>query len=125
MADATAEFFDRLQERGREPALGRTTATIRVDLADGPKTEHWLVAIKRGDIAVSHENTPADCVISADRAKFDDIAAGRLNAMAAALRGVLGIEGDASLLVRFQRLFPAPTAPPIGAADRTVGKRRG
>jgi putative sterol carrier protein len=104
--------------------LGRTSATIRVDLHDGRRTERWHVAIKRGEVTVTQRNAPADCVIKAERARFDDLATGRLNAMAAVLRGALDIEGDPIMLVRFQRLFPAPTAPPIGAADRIVGKRR-
>jgi putative sterol carrier protein len=124
MADATTTFFDQLRERGHEPMLGRTTATVRVDVHDGRKTERWQVAIKRGDLTVSKRNGPADCILRIERARFDDLATGRLNAMAAALRGVLDVEGDATMLVRFQRLFPAPTAPPIGADDRIVGKRR-
>ncbi len=42
----------------------------------------------------------------ADKAVFDKVASGRLNAVAAVLRGDLQVEGDWRLLVRMQRLFP-------------------
>jgi hypothetical protein len=41
------------------------------------------------------------------------------------LRGQLVTEGSPELLIRFQRLFPAPTEPPRRASARTIGKRRG
>ncbi|HEX5015127.1 MAG TPA: SCP2 sterol-binding domain-containing protein [Candidatus Limnocylindrales bacterium] len=126
MAGDTEAFFARLAGLGHEPMLGRTTATVRVDLANGRGTDHWVVSIKRGNLAVARSGGPADLVIVCDRTTFDELAAGRLNAMATALRGAIQFEGDPSLLVRFQRLFPAPTAPPLGASasDRAVGKRR-
>jgi putative sterol carrier protein len=124
MAGETEAFFARLGETGREPMLGRTTGTVRVDLAEKGRTSHWFVSIKRGDLAVTREDGPADLVLRADQAAFDEIAAGRLNGMAASLRGLLQFDGSPTLLVLFQRLLPAPTAPPKAAADRTVGKRR-
>ena len=108
MADSTAEFFDELGRRGHEPLLEKTSGTIRVDLKDGKKTERWLVAIAKGDLAVSRQNAAADCVISADRALFDAIASGKTNAVAAMLRGAIGVEGEVPLLVSFQRLLPGP-----------------
>jgi putative sterol carrier protein len=36
------------------------------------------------------------------------MAAGKVNAFAAVLRGAIKIEGDPRLLVLFQRLFPGP-----------------
>ena len=44
----------------------------------------------------------------AKKSLFDGIATGQQNAMAAVLRGEVGIEGDRTLLVRFQKLFPGP-----------------
>lgn len=108
MADATAEFFDMLVERGHEPLLEKMTGTIRFDLRDGKKTELWLVTVVRGDLAVSRRNLRADCVVSADKALFDEVASGKTNAMAALLRGAIAVEGDVPLLVAFQRLLPGP-----------------
>ena len=108
MVDATAEFFDALVERGHEPLLEQTTVTVRFDLKQGKKTDHWLVSVVNGDIAVSRQNLPADCVATADKALFDDIVSGKTNALAAMLRGAMSIEGDTQPLVLFQRLFPGP-----------------
>lgn len=110
MADATAEFFDALVERGHEPLLEKATVTVRFDLKQGKKkTDRWLVSIVKGDLAVSRQNLRADCVASADKALFDEIVSGKTNALAAMLRGAISIEGDTQPLVLFQRLFPGPS----------------
>ena len=108
MTDATAEFFDALVERGHEPLLEQATGTVRFDLKEGKKTDRWLVAVAKGDLAVSRQNLQADCVVSSDKALFDDIASGKTNAMAALLRGAVSVEGDIELMALFQRLFPGP-----------------
>ena len=68
---------------------------MRFDLEDGKETERWLVAVVKGDVAVSRKNAAADCVVRADKALFDGIASGEANAMAALLRGAMSVEGDA------------------------------
>ena len=108
MADATTEFFDELGERGHEPLLEKVTGTLRFDLGARRKTDYWLVTIVKGDVAVSQENRPADCVVQMDKALFDSVVSGRENAVAALLRGAVGIEGDIELLMLFDRLFPGP-----------------
>lgn len=125
MSSPTSEFFDRLAERGREPGLARTTGSIRFELTRDGAVERWRVEFRRGATVVSHTTGSADCVVRTDAAIFDDLARGRANAMATMLRGQLLIEGAPELLIRFQRLFPAPTEPPRRASARTVGKRRG
>lgn len=108
MKDATAEFFDALEARGHEPMLEKATGTLRFDLTDGKRTTRWLVAIERGDVAISHGNAKADCVVRAEKKLFDRIASGKQNAMAALLRGRVELRGDPTLLLSFQRLFPGP-----------------
>jgi putative sterol carrier protein len=108
MADATAEFFEALVERGHVPLLEKATGTVRFDLRDGRKTDRWLVSIVKGDLAVSRRNLRADCVVATDKSLFDDVASGRANAFSALLRGDVEVEGDVQLLVLFQRLFPGP-----------------
>ena len=108
MVDATAAFFGELGGRGHEPLLNKASGTLRFDLRDGKRVDRWLVAVKKGDVTVSRRNVVADCVVSADRAVFDGVASGKTNAMAALLRGAMGVDGDVQLLVLFQRLFPAP-----------------
>jgi putative sterol carrier protein len=106
--DPTMEFFRELEARGHEPRLENVTGTLRFDLRNGKRTARWLVAIEKGEIDVSHKNAKADCVVRADKALFDGVASGEVNAFAATLRGLIDIEGAPELLVLFQRLFPGP-----------------
>jgi len=111
--DATERFFDDLRHRGYEPLVAKFSGRLRFDLVDGGRTDHWLVAIDKGQVAVSHEGGDADCTIKTDKAMFDTLASGEANAMAAALRGALVCTGDVDLLLAIQRIFPGP--PPAGA----------
>lgn len=119
MDDAITEFFDELASRGHEPLLQRGTGTIRFDVRDGEEIDRWRVSMMGETIEVKHGGGSADCVVRAERALFSRIVSGRTNAMAAMLRGVLTVEGDAVSLVLFQRLFPSP--PP--GADRPNPRR--
>jgi putative sterol carrier protein len=108
MADATTTFFEELAARGHEPLLEKANGSIRFDLTDDGRRSRWLVEIEKGDVSVSHRNARADCVVTGEKALFDAIAKGRENAVAAFLRGEIGIAGNRQLLVLFQRVFPGP-----------------
>jgi len=120
--DPSRSFFDDLAARGHEPLLQNASGTLRFDLVDGRRVEHWYVTTDKGDVTVSHEKAAADAALRIDRSLFDQIASGRMNAMAAALRGVLVPEGNLSLFMVFQRLFPGP--PRSRARRRTDGRER-
>src|SRR3954470_17596824 len=123
MTDATAEFFGGLAEHGHEQLLEKATGTLKFELADGKRVDRWLLSIDKGDITVSRKGTgTVDCTVRAKKELFDGIAAGKVNAMAAVLRGALTIDGDMELMVQFQRLFPSP---PASAARRGNGASRG
>ena len=109
-ADTVGEFFRGLAERRREPLLQNVSGTLRFDLVDGERVEHWYLTIKNGDVAVSHKDAEADAIVRTGKALFDGMIAGRVNAMAAALRGALVPQGDLALVISFQRLFPGPAA---------------
>ena len=121
MTEPTRAFFTRLSEQ-HQPMLESLTGTVRFDIADGERTEHWYLRIRKGDVAVAHEDGEADCVLSADIGTFDEILSGRMNAMAAVLRGAVRMEGKVVLLTALQRLFPGssetPAEPPAGYARR-------
>jgi SCP-2 sterol transfer family protein len=113
MTSATEQFFNTMSERGYEPLLQRAAGTVRIDLARNGSTkdiEHWYVRLDRGRVGVSHEDGDADCVVHTDRKTFDRIASGQANAMAALLRSEISYEGNPTLLVLLQRLFPWPVA---------------
>jgi len=122
MTEPTRAFFTRLSKE-HQPLLASLTGSVRFDIADGERTEHWYLRIRKGDAAVSHEGTTADCVISADIATFDAILTGKMNAMAAVLRGAITVEGKVILLTALQRLFPGtietPDKPQAGYARRS------
>jgi putative sterol carrier protein len=109
MTDTTGALFEALGQRGHEPLLEKDSGTIRFEIVDGKQTERWLVTIDKGDLAVSRKNVRADCTLRADKAVFDRVASGEMNAMAAFLRGDIVLDGDSpELLVPFQRLLPGP-----------------
>ncbi len=107
MAEPTRQFFAGLDGQ-HQPLLERMTGVVLFDITDGERTEHWYVNILKGDTTVSHKGAEPDCVLSADIATFDAIVSGRMNAVAALLRGALDAQGKVLLLAVLQRLFPGP-----------------
>lgn len=120
MAGPTESFFEELGERGTEPLLHRAKGTLRFDLDHGTGTQRWFLTIDHGRLTVSRKGDRADSVCHASRALFDRLVTGEGNAMVAALRGLLRIEGDPELFVLFQRLLPGR---PVAAAVPTQGVR--
>ena len=114
-ADPVSEFFRRLAERGREPLLQNVSGTLRFDLVGGERVEHWHLTIKDGGVTVSRKGAEADAVVRTSKVLFEGMTAGRVNAMAAALRGALVLRGNLALVVLFQRLFPGPAASRVKA----------
>ena len=104
--DAVEAFFADIATRGQIPVLGTTSGTIRFDISSATSLEHWYVAVRKGEVTVSHKNTRADTVCKLDKGLFEDFAEGRRQAMSAILRGAMVAQGDLSLLMSFQRLFP-------------------
>jgi len=107
-AVTTTTFFAAIARRGHEPLLQGASGRLRFDLGNGARVEHWYVTIKEGDLAVSRASGVADAVARVDKALFEEMAQGRVNAVTAVLRGLIEVEGDLGLLMSFQRLFPAP-----------------
>src|SRR5262245_51734640 len=108
MSDATRQFFEELGRRGHEPLVAKFTGRVRFVLRDGRRTEHWMLAIDRGDVAVSRRDDAAGCTIRSEKALFDRLVQGEQNVMTAALRGELVCVGDPVLLLAIGRLFPGP-----------------
>jgi putative sterol carrier protein len=107
----TSAFFERLARREYDPMLRNAVGTARFEVVDDDATERWLVTIDKGAITVSRKNAKVGTIVRADRKTFDKLAAGRLNVMAAVLRGEIVISGDPRFLVRLQRLIPRPSGP--------------
>ena len=108
MSVSAAEYLDR-EVAGRHPDLPETTAgTMRLDLRNGARTEHWYLTIDHQDVRVARLVDEADLVVRADREVFDRIAAGRLHPAAALLRNDLTAQGNLRLLLSLRRIFPGP-----------------
>ena len=122
MNEPIEEFFERLTQDGRDRLPGRADGSLRIDLTSGTTTERWFITMHGGDVSVSHRNAKADSVIRTSRDQFEGMIAGTVNAMSAALRGVVSLEGDPTLLVQFQRALPGP--PATGTVQRAATKGR-
>ena len=122
MSEPIEEFFERLT-RSVPDRLRRADGSLRIDLTSGTTTERWFVTMHGGDVSVSHRNAKADSVIRTSKDQFEGMVTGRVNAMSAALRGVVSLEGDPSLLVLFQRALPGPPSTATGDGAAATGRR--
>jgi hypothetical protein len=111
-ADPIEQFFSILAEPGRIPTFDGESATLRFDVSGrssgGPGDEHWHIRVSDGDVTVARSADPADATVRVDRPVMEAIVTGRLNTMAAILRGLLTCEGSMAALVMFQRCLPGP-----------------
>lgn len=122
MSEPIEEFFERLT-RSVPDRLRRADGSLRIDLTSGTTTERWFVTMHGGDVSVSHRNAKADSVIRTSKDQFEGMITGRVNAMSAALRGVVSLEGDPTLLVLFQRALPGPPSTATGQGAAATGRR--
>jgi ubiquinone biosynthesis protein UbiJ len=121
MADPTPRFMGLLGHRTHIPSLESTSGTIRFDLQQGQDLAHWYVRITKGDVDVYQSDDEADCIVSGEASVLAAVASGRMNAMAAVLRGAIQVQGKAILIGQLQRLFPGPACDDRGqlvAEDR-------
>jgi putative sterol carrier protein len=101
-------FFDALVA-DPPPMFGTLNGTLRFDVTNGDEQiECWHVTIEHGKVIVSRDPSVADAIVRVHRPLFEDVVAGRANAIAAVLRGDVGVEGNPHFLNVFQRAFPGP-----------------
>jgi len=110
MKDATTAFFEDLSQRGHDSRLDRATGTVRFDIVNGKRVDRWLVAVNKGDVAVSRGNRAADTVFRTDRAVFEQLVQGKTNPVVQMLLGTATLEGKPELLVPFRHLFTGKSA---------------
>jgi putative sterol carrier protein len=103
--DAVTAFFEDLGSREYEPLLRKVSGTVRFDLVSGKTTERWLVAIRKGNLAVSRKNGAADTTMRMSKALFEAVARGETNVLSAMLRGEVVLEGDYRLMIMVRRLL--------------------
>ena len=120
--DAVTAFFEDLSNRGHDPLLRSVSGTVRFDLVSGKTTERWLVAVRKGNLAVSHRNVRADAVIRLSRTLFESVARGDTNLLPAMLRGEVALEGDFRLMIIARRLLRMRLA--LRQPEAAAGKAR-
>jgi hypothetical protein len=96
-----------------QPLLAHTTGKLLFEIRGPDDTERWLVGVDKGyvEIVPVEGHVEADAIVRSERSLSEAITQGRANAMAAILRGEGDVEGDAELLMDFQRIFPGPDDP--------------
>ena len=102
------EFFGSLGERGPHEVLARASGTLRFDVADGSSTSQWHITLSGGNVVATQRGGTADAVVRVSKPVLEDMLTGTVNTTAATLRGVIDVDGDLSVLLLFQRLFPGP-----------------
>lgn len=117
MSDPTHQFFHALEQGRSDPRAGHVRGAVRIDLDDDRGAETWVVHLNHGAVTATHRPADADCVVRTDRATFDGLVDGRLNATASLLRGAIEARGELELLIYLQRLFGAPWAEDGRAAE--------
>jgi putative sterol carrier protein len=120
--DVVAAFFEDLGTRGYEPLFRKVSGTVRFDLVSGKATERWLVAIRKGNLAVSRKNVAADTTMRLSRTLFEAVVRGETNLLSALLRGEVVLEGDYRLMIMVRRVFRKRLAVP--QPERAAGYAR-
>ena len=107
-SDPIDQFFADLAQPGHLATFESESATLRFDVPDGTRAERWYVTVNDGDVSVARQGGQTDVIVTTDRPVLQSIVAGRLNAQAALLRGLLTCQGSMAALMMFQRCLPGP-----------------
>jgi putative sterol carrier protein len=114
-------FFESLA--GPHPAVPRTiSGSLRFDLENGTRIEHWRLTFAKGVVAAARSNAAADCIARTNKATLESIIQGRVNMMAALLRGAIKVEGQVLLLSLFRGLLTTRAAK---TESQRVGRNTG
>ena len=103
MASLTEKFFRDLEKRGYDTRVRSISGTVKWDIEG---EEKWYVAVTKGNLKTTQEETKADCVCKLSREHFEGIITGKHNPFTLLLQMQLACEGNMGLLQIFQRLFP-------------------
>ncbi|MBS2004201.1 MAG: SCP2 sterol-binding domain-containing protein [Candidatus Obscuribacterales bacterium] len=109
-----AEVIEELRKRFKPENARNLSATYLITVR-GQGGGSWLTKISDGTLEMTQQppgDAPqADCMISVEADDLEEIIAGRLSAMTAALSGVLSIEGELGLAMQLVPVFFEGQAP--------------
>ncbi|MFI9641710.1 SCP2 sterol-binding domain-containing protein [Micromonospora sp. NPDC051925] len=108
MHEATEQFFTALPERA--PAIPHVpvTGTLRIDLTNSDRTDHWLVHLGPGRVTVQRDRGPADAIWTSSADLFERMIRGQAHSLSAVLRNEATFSGNVALLLFFRTLLPHP-----------------
>ncbi|GIJ75705.1 SCP-2 sterol transfer family protein [Micromonospora phaseoli] len=108
MTEAIQQFFATLPARAPEVLRGPVGGTLRIDLSDGHRTEHWIVRMRPGTAEVSQGPEHADAVWYCGVDTFERLVTGRTQAIAALFRNESTYSGNVVVFLAFRRFLPSP-----------------
>jgi SCP-2 sterol transfer family len=106
MGEASVRFFDDLAARGRQLLPPKWEGSIRFDLTDRERTDHWLLEIRHGDVTISRDVHPVDVTMHVKHDLFDKLVTGEESWVPLVIRGAFEAKGKLRLLIEFRKLFP-------------------
>ncbi|WP_431883889.1 SCP2 sterol-binding domain-containing protein [Micromonospora gifhornensis] len=126
MTEAIEQFFATLPARAPQVLRAPLTGTLRIDLADDGRTEHWVLRMRPGAVDVDQGPAEADAIWYSSVDLFDRLVTGRAHALAALFRNESTFSGRVTLFLAFRRFFPpAPdTRDPREVAREKVRRAR-
>ena len=78
--------------------------SARIDVVDGPS---WHLRVRDGAITISQSRAEADCVISGREADLMRVYRGEITPTIAAMQGLLTLQGDAAVALRYGNIIAA------------------
>ncbi|TDB70410.1 SCP2 sterol-binding domain-containing protein [Micromonospora sp. KC721] len=125
MATSAAEFLKRLNGRPHPELPEYATGTVRLDVCEGDRTEHWYLVLHKQRVDVSRSERDADLVLRGNRESFDRLASGRRRLVESLMRAELSLRGDIALALALRRLLPGPpdARHPRQAAEQEIARR--
>ncbi|MEH1011946.1 SCP2 sterol-binding domain-containing protein [Micromonospora sp. CPCC 206060] len=107
MTGATVDFFNSIPGKAQLLLRIPMAGTLRIDLVEGHRTEHWYVTFAPGQAQVSRDEQVADAILTVPTDLFDEFVTGRSRPNAAVLRNDATVSGDIRLFLALRRFFPA------------------
>ncbi len=121
MTEAIEQFFATLPDRAPQVLHAPLTGTLRIDLADDGRTQHWVRRRRLGAVDVDQGRVDADAIWYSSMDLFDRLVTGRAQSVAALFRNESTFSGRVVLFLAFRRFFP----PPPGTRDpREVAREK-
>ncbi|MFG2103714.1 SCP2 sterol-binding domain-containing protein [Micromonospora echinaurantiaca] len=108
MTVSAVEYLRRLEPGRRSDLPDAIAGTVRLDMREDGRTEHWYLAIADQQVRVSRSSDDAELVLRANREVFDQIAGGQLHPAEALMRNEVTVQGDVRLFMLLRRIFPGP-----------------